>query len=43
MTDKERMMELVDVFCDADKRGGLSDEDMMRCPTLGAVLDAVQG
>lgn len=40
MTDKERMMELVDVFEDADRRGRLSEEELAACPTIGEVLDA---
>lgn len=40
MTDKERMLELVDVFTDADRRGWLTEAEMLACPTIGEVLDA---
>lgn len=40
MTDKERMMELVDVFADADRRGRLSEAEWAACPTVGELLDA---
>ena len=35
MTDKERMEERIEIFCDADRRGRLDPEEAERyCPTL---------
>ena len=43
MTDKDRMMEKIDVFCDADNRAGLSDEDIRHCPTLAEAMKVSEG
>lgn len=38
MSDKERMLELIDVFCDADKRGLMTQKEMDYCPTIQDVM-----
>lgn len=42
MTETTRMQELLELFCDADRRRGLSAEEIGRyCPTIGAAVEAV--
>ena len=42
MTETTRMQELIEIFCDADRRRGLSAEEIERyCPTVDAAVDAV--
>lgn len=42
MTETTRMQELIEIFCDADRRQGLSAEEIERyCPTIDAAVDAV--
>ena len=42
MTETTRMQELIEIFCDADRRRGLSAEEGERyCPTIDAAVDAV--
>lgn len=42
MTETTRMKELIEIFCDADRRQGLSAEEVERyCPTVGSAVDAV--
>lgn len=42
MTETTRMQELIEIFCDADRRRGLSAEEIERhCPTVGSAVDAV--
>ena len=42
MTETTRMQELIEIFCDADRRRGLSAEEVERyCPTIDAAVDAV--
>lgn len=41
MTETTRMQELIEIFCDADRRRGLSAEEIERyCPTIDAAVDA---
>lgn len=42
MTETTRMQELIEIFCDADRRRGLTEEEIERyCPTVDAAVDAV--
>ena len=42
MTEKTRMQELIEIFCDADRRRGLSAEEIERyCPTVAAAMDVM--
>ena len=42
MTETTRMQELIEIFCDADRRRGLSAEEVERyCPTVGSAVVAV--
>ena len=42
MTETTRMQELIEIFCDADRRRGLSAEEIERyCPTIDAAIEAV--
>ena len=42
MTETTRMQELIEIFCDADRRRGLSAEEVERyCPTVDAAVEAV--
>ena len=42
MTETTRMQELIEIFCDADLRRGLSAEEVERyCPTVDAAVEAV--
>jgi len=42
MTETTRMQELIEIFCDADRRRGLTAEEIERyCPTVDAAVDAV--
>lgn len=42
MTETTRMQELIEIFCDADRRRGLSAEEIERyCPTIDAAVEAV--
>ena len=37
-----RMRELIEIFCDADRRRGLTAKEIERyCPTIGDAVDAV--
>ena len=38
MTDKERMAELIEVFTDADKRAGMTVEELAYCPDVLTIL-----
>lgn len=41
MTDKERMLEQIEMYCDADRRAGIDPEEAEKyCPTVGEALDA---
>ena len=43
MTETTQMQELVEIFCDADRRRGLSAEEIERyCPTVGSAVDAAE-
>ena len=43
MTETTRMQELIEIFCDADRRRELSAEEIERyCPTIGAAMDAAR-
>ena len=43
MMETTRMQELVEIFCDADRRRELSAEEGERyCPTIGAAMDAAR-
>lgn len=40
MTDKERMQELIDVYCDADSRSQYSEEELQKhSPSLTRILE----
>ena len=42
MTETTRMQELIEILCDADRRRGLTAEEIERyCPTVDAAVDAV--
>ena len=42
MTDKERMMEQIEMYCDADRRGRIDPDDAEKyCPTIEEALDAM--
>ena len=42
MTETTRMQELIEIFCDADRRRGLTAEEIERyCPTVDAAVEAV--
>ena len=42
MTETTRMQELIEIFCDADRRRGLAADEIERyCPTVDAAVDAV--
>lgn len=42
MTETTRMQELIEIFCDADRRRGLTAEEIERyCPTVDAAVGAV--
>ena len=42
MTETTRMQELIEIFCDADRRRGLTAEEIERyCPTIDVAVDAV--
>ena len=42
MTDKERMMEKIEMYCDADRRGRIDPDDAEKyCPTIEEALDAM--
>ena len=42
MTETTRMQELIEIFCDADRRRRLTAEEIERyCPTIDAAVDAV--
>lgn len=37
-----RMKELIEIFCDADRRRGLAVEEIEQyCPTIGEAIEAV--
>ena len=38
MTEKERMAELIEVFTDADKRAGMTAEELAYCPSVLRIL-----
>lgn len=40
---KERAIELIEIFTDADKRATLSESELNACPTIEAILDAIHG
>jgi hypothetical protein len=43
MTETTRMQELIEIFCDADRRRGLTAEEIERyCPTIDAAIEAVE-
>lgn len=43
MTETTHMQELIEIFCDADRRRGLSAEEIERyCPTVGSAVDAAE-
>ena len=43
MTEKTRLQEQIKVFCDADRRRGLTAEEIERyCPTVGSAVDAAE-
>ena len=42
MTDQERMQELIEVYCDADRRERSTGE-IDNSPTLGEILDVMNG
>ena len=42
MTETTRLQELIELFCDADRRLTLTAEEIERyCPTIGAAVDAM--
>lgn len=42
MIEPTRMQELIEIFCDADQRRGLTAEEIERyCPTVDAAVDAM--
>lgn len=42
MTDKERMMEQIEMYCDADRRAGIDPAEAAKyCPTVEEALDAM--
>ena len=44
MTDRERILEKIDFFCDADRRGMATvDELRANAPTLGECMEACMG
>ena len=43
MTETTRIQELIEIFCDADRRWGLTVDEIERyCPTVGAAMDAAE-
>ena len=43
MTEITRMQELIEIFCDADRRRGLTAGEFEKyCPTIGAAVDAME-
>ncbi len=44
MTDRERILEKIDLYCDADRRGmATADELRANAPTLGECMEAYRG
>ena len=44
MSDKERIMELIDIYCDADRRMAYSKEELeQHSPTLERVIEIMGG
>ena len=42
MTDRERMQERIELYCDADRRGHIDPEEAEKyCPTIEEALDAM--
>ena len=42
MTETTRMKELIEIFCDADRRQGLTAEEIEQyCPTIDDAIEAV--
>ncbi len=42
MTDRERMQERIELYCDADRRGRIDTEEAEKyCPTIEEALDAM--
>ena len=43
MTETTRMQELIESFCDADRRRGLSAEEIEQyCPNVGSAVDVAE-
>ena len=43
MTETTRLQELIEVFCDAERRRGLAAEEIEQyCPTIGDAIEAVE-
>ena len=43
MTETTRIQELIEIFCDADRRQGLTAAEIEQyCPTVAAVMDAME-
>ena len=43
MTETTRMQELIEIFCDADRRQGLTAEEIEQyCPNVGSAVDAAE-
>ena len=36
---KERIEELIELFCDADRRGKLTKEEEKHCPTIAEIIE----
>lgn len=44
MTEKERMQELIDIFCDADARARVDTETLKQySPTIGKAIEIMGG
>lgn len=44
MSDKERMQELIEVYCDADKRARIDDKELAEhSPSIGRVIEVMGG
>ena len=42
MIETTRMQELIEIFCDADRRRGLTTEEIEQyCPTIGDAIETV--
>ena len=40
---KERAQALVEIFADADKRAGMTGDDLKACPDIEEILEAIHG